>query len=93
MFLKYSFSETCKNIFGRLVLLEELQAASNFSKVSLHLNKITNSLGEVLQTYSQICFFVCAPKKVFQKHSAKIDLKVLGKSCGEIDYDVMKFML
>ena len=93
MFLKYSFSETCKKYFGRLVFLEELQAARNFSKVSLHFNKITNSLREVLQTYSEICFFVCAPKKVLQKHSAKIDLKVLGKSCGEIDYDVMKFML
>ena len=35
----------------------------------------------------------CATKKVLQKHSAKVDLKVLGKSYGEIDEDLMKFVL
>ena len=34
--------------------------------------------------------FLCATKNVLQKQ-LKIDLKVSGKSCDEID-DVMKFM-
>ena len=62
MFLKYNFSETCKNFSGRLVFLEEQQAARNISKVSLHFNKITNFLREVLQTYSEICFFCVLQK-------------------------------
>ena len=37
--------------------------------------------------------FFCATKKVLQKQSAMIDLKVPGKSCDEIDDDVMKFIL
>ena len=35
--------------------------------------------------------FLCATKNVLQKQ-LKIDLKVSGKSCDEIDEDVMKFM-
>ena len=42
---------------GRPVFLEELEAARNFSKVSLHLNKIPNTLRQILQTYSEICIF------------------------------------
>ena len=38
-------------------------------------------------------FFVCDEKNVFQKQSTKIDLKVPGKSCDEIDDNVMKFIL
>ena len=34
--------------------------------------------------------FFCATKKVLQKQSTKIDLKVPEKSCDEIDGDVMK---
>ena len=37
--------------------------------------------------------FLCTTKKVLQKQSAKIDLKVPGKSSDEIDDDVMKFIL
>ena len=37
--------------------------------------------------------FLCATKKVLQKKSAKIDLKVPGKSCDKIDDNVMKFIL
>ena len=37
--------------------------------------------------------FLCATKKVLQKQLAKTDLKVPGKSCDEIDDDVMKFIL
>ena len=78
---------------GRPVFLEELQTARNFSKVSLHFNKISNSLRQILQTYSEICIFCVLQKKVLQKQLAKIDLKVPRKSCDEIDDDVMKFIL
>ena len=37
--------------------------------------------------------FLCTTKKVLQKQSAKTNLKVLGKSCGKIDDNVMKFIL
>ena len=38
--------------------------------------------------------FLCATrKKVLQKQSAKIDLKVPGNSCDGIGDDVMKFTL
>ena len=92
MFLKYSCQKPVKIFFGGPVFLEDLQAARKFSKVSLHFNKIPNSLRQVLQTDPEICIF-CATKKVLQKQSAKIDLKVLGKSCDEIDDDVTKFIL
>ena len=78
MFLKYSCQKPVKKNCGRPVFLEELQAARNFSKVSLYFNKIPNSLRQ---------------KKVLQKQSVKINLKVPGKSCGKIDDDVMKFIL
>ena len=86
-------SETFVKNCGKPVFLEQLQAARNFSKISLHFNKIPNSLRQVLQTYSEICISLFATKKVLQKQSAKIDLKVPGKSCDEIDDDVMKFIL
>ena len=81
-----------KNCRGR-VFLKELQAARNFSRVSLHFNKIPNSLRQVWQTYSEICIFCVLQQKLLQKQLAKIDLKVPGKSCDEIDDDVMKFIL
>ena len=59
---------------GRPVFLEELQTARNFSKVSLHFNKISNSLTQVLQAYSEIYIFCMLQKKVLQKQSAKTDL-------------------
>ena len=37
--------------------------------------------------------FLCATKQVLQKELAKIDLKVPGKSCDDIDDNVMKFKL
>ena len=77
---------------GRLVFLEELQAAKNVSKVSLNFNKIPDSLRYVLQTYSEMCIFFVLQKEVLQKQLARTD-KVPGKSCDEIDDDVMKFML
>ena len=83
-------SETCEKNCGRPVFLEELQALRNFSKVSMHFNKFPNSLRQVLQTYSEICISLFATKKVLQKQSAKIDLKVPVKS-DEIDDDAMKF--
>ena len=93
MFLKYNCQKSVKKKCGRPVFLEELLTAINFSKVYLHLSKIPNSLRQVLQTYSEICNFLCATKKVLQKQSAKIDFKVPGKSCDEIDDDMMKFMI
>ena len=99
MFFKYSCQKPLKKNCGRPVFLEEFQAAINFSKVSLHFNKIPNSLRQVLQIYSQKCIF-CVPQKQkqsakinLQNHSAKINLKVPGKSCGKVDDDVMKFIL
>ena len=77
----------------RPAFLEQLQAARNLSKISMHFNKIPNSLRQVMQTYSEICIFCVLQKKIFQKQSANIDFKVPGKSCDEIDDDVMKFTL
>ena len=91
--IKMQLSEICEKNCGRPVFLEELQAARNFLKVFLHFNKITYSLVQVLQTYSEMCIFVCARKKVLQKQSTKIDLKVPEKSYDEIDDNVMKFIL
>ena len=54
--------KTCEKNYGRPVFLEEFQGAIIFSKVSLHLNKIPNSLRQVLQIYSQI-FIFCVPQK------------------------------
>ena len=93
MYLKCSCQKTVKKNFGRPLFLEELQAARNFSKVFLHFNKIPNSLRQVLQTYSEMRIFSCATKKVLQEQSTKIDLKVPGKPCDEIDDDVMKLVL
>ena len=62
MFFKYSCQKSLKKNCGRPVFLEEFQAAINFSKVSLHFNKIPNSLRQVLQIYSKICIF-CVPQK------------------------------
>ena len=59
------------------VFLEELQAARNFSKVSLHFFKIP-------EIYPETCIFCVLQKIVFWKQSAKIALKVPGKSCDEI---------
>ena len=81
--------ETFQKNCGRPVFLEELQTARHFSKVSLYLNKIPTSLRRVLQTYSEIWIF----SKLQKKQSAKIGLKVPGKSCDEIDDGVMKFVL
>ena len=45
---------------------------------------MSNSLRQVLQTYSETCIF-CVLQKIFlQKQLANIDLKVPGKSCDEI---------
>ena len=80
MFLKNSCQKILKKNCGRTVFLEELQAARYFSKLSLHFNKIPNSLRQVLQTYSEICIF-CVLQKIFlQKKSVKIDLKVPEKT-------------
>ena len=68
-----------------------MQAEINFSKGSLHFNKINNSLS--LADIFRNVDFLCTTKKVFQKQLAKIDLKVSGKSCNEIDADMMKFIL
>ena len=94
MFLKFSCHKPVKKNCGRPVFLQELQAARNFSKIFLHFNKIPNSLRQVLQAYSEIfIFFFFLQKKVLQKQSTKIDFKLPGKSCDQIDDDVIKFIL
>ena len=55
MFLKYSCQEPVRKNCGRPVFLEEFQ-------VSLHFNKIPKFLKQVLQTYSEICFFCVLQK-------------------------------
>ena len=60
--LKIQLPETSEKNWGRPAFLGELQVARNFSKVSLHFNKIPNSLKQVLQIYSEICIF-CVLKK------------------------------
>ena len=52
MFLKYSCQKPLKKNCGRPVFLEEWQTARNFSKVSMHFNKIPKYL-----TLSGLCFF------------------------------------
>ena len=59
MFLKYSCQKPLKKNCGRPVFLEELQTARNFSKVSMHFNKIPNYL-----TLSGLCFFENLKKKL-----------------------------
>ena len=85
MFLKYSCQKPLKKNCGRPVFLEELQAARNFSKVSLHFNKIPNSLRQVLQTYSEICIF-CVPQK---KSSRSSQRRLISKCLGNL---VVKLM-
>ena len=83
--LKYSCQKPMKKNCGRPVFLEELQAARNFSKVSLHFNKIPNSLRQVLQTYSEICIF-CVPQK---KSSRSSQRRLISKCQGNL---VVKLM-
>ena len=70
MFFKCSCQKPSKKKCGRPVFLEKFQAAINFSKVSLHFNKIPNSLRQVLQIYSEICIF-CVPQKKFSRSSQR----------------------
>ena len=90
MFLKYSCQKPLKKNCGRPVFFEELQAARNFLKVFLHFNKTPKT--SFADIFRNMHFFVCCKKKVLQKQSVKIDLKVPEKSCDEIDDDVMKFI-
>ena len=62
MFLKYICQKTSKENCARPVFLEEVQAARNCSNILLHFNKIPNSLGQIFQTYPEICIFVCYKK-------------------------------
>ena len=83
-FLKVSNIGTFGFCYKTDVLEIQLLAARNFSKVSLHFNKIPHSLKQVLQTYSEICAFCVLQKIVLLKQSAKIAVKVPWKSCDEI---------
>ena len=74
----------------RPVFLEELQAARNFSKASLHFNRMTNSLRQVWDIQDKFAdtfrntHFLCATKNCPPEAVGKIDPKVPGKSCDEI---------
>ena len=62
MFLKYSCQKSLKKYSGKTVFLKELQAAINFSKVSLDLNKIPNYLKQVFRHIQKYAFCVCYEK-------------------------------
>ena len=62
MFLKFSCQKPMKKNCLRPLFLEELETARNFSKVSLHFNKIPNTLRQILQVYSEICIFCVLQK-------------------------------
>ena len=78
MFFKYSCQKALKKNCGRPVFLEEFQAAINFSKVSLHFNKIPNSLRQVLQIYSQICIVRVPQKKSSRSSQQRLTSKCQG---------------
>ena len=54
MFLKFSCQKPMKK--------KLLETARNFSKVSLHFNKIPNTLRQILQVHSEICIFCVLQK-------------------------------
>ena len=85
MFFKYSCEKPLKKTGGRPVFLEDFQAAINFSKASLHFNKVPNSLRQVLQIYSQICNF-CVPQKTSSRNNQR---RLISKCQG---YLVVKLM-
>ena len=85
MFLKYICQKFSKKNCGKPVFLEELQAARNCSNVSLHFNKIPNSLRQILQTYSEICIFCVLQKK----SSRSSQQRLISKCQGNL---VMKLM-
>ena len=62
-FLCFSCQKPVKKNCGIPVLLNVLQAANTFSKVSLNFNKILNYVRQVLQTYSAYAFFCLLQKK------------------------------
>ena len=68
---KMQLLETFVKNCVRPAFLEQLQAARNLSKISLHFNKIPNSLRQVLQTYSEICIFCVLPKKSLSEAVSK----------------------
>ena len=78
MFFKYSCQKPMKKNCRRPVFLEEFQAAINFSKISLHFNKIPDSLRQVLQIYSQICIFLCATKRSSRSSQRRLISKCQG---------------
>ena len=89
MFFKYSCQKPLKKNCGRPVFLEEFQAAINFPKVSLHFNKIPNSLRQVFHIYLQICIF-CVPQK---KSSRSSQGRLISKCQGNLVVKLMKFVL
>ena len=73
-------SEAYEKNCGRPAFLEELQAARNFSKVSLHFNKIPNSLRQILQTCSEMCIFCVlqnSPPEAVGKDSSQSAKEIL----------------
>ena len=91
MFLKYGCQKPMKKNCGRPAFLEELQAAINFSKVSLHFNKISNSLRHILQKYQRYIFCVLQ-KKSSRSIWRKLILNCQGNLVMKLDDDVVKFI-
>ena len=78
------FSNICQSCGSVPKIFTRVPGCKNFSKVSLHFNKMPNSLRQVLQMYSETCIFCVVQKIVLQKQLTKIDLKAPGRSCGKI---------
>ena len=78
MFLKYSCQKPLKKNCGRPVFMDKLKAARNASKVSLHSNKISNFLRQILQAYSEICIFCVLQKKSFRSSWQRLISKCQG---------------
>ena len=85
-FLCFSCQKPVKKNCGIPVLLNVLQAANNFSKVSLNFNKILNYVRQVLQTYSAYAFFCLLQKKKSSRSSWQ---RLISKCHGNL---VMKLM-
>ena len=84
LFLKYCMSKLFEKSLWKARIFRKVAGCKNSCKVSLHFNKMSNSLKQVLQIYSKTCIF-CVLQKIFlQKLSVKIVLRVPGKSCDEI---------
>ena len=95
MFLKYSCEKPVKKNCGRPVFFDELSVADckKFFKGFPVFKQSSQFFKTSFSDIFRNMHFLCATKKVLQKQSTKINLKVTEKSCDETEDDVMKFIL